>query len=268
MQLARGAALSLGCAIAGAAVWGAISVATDMRLGLLAIVVGGLAGFGMGYGNRGRGGVAAGVLAACITLVAVVASRGVVTHIAAAKYVRENAMTAREAVVEEFAAEVYAEMESSGVEMTETEEGYPPEVMVRAQRRWDALPTDEQLHRLSAAEEELRQGGQVATGVLTVIGLLFDFGLFGFVFVILAMTTAYQCGAKRLVKTESGWAEATEVLAEPAPANVEPSRGFFAAAERADDEDPLERLKRMREKSAAAGAAKREGEETAVRDAA
>lgn len=252
MSLARGTAFSFGCALVGTAAWAGISLATDMRLGLLAIVVGGLAGFGMAMGCRGKGGVGAGVLAACMCLVAVFLGRGVVSGVNSARWVAENAPQAEQVCIHEIANQVYDEFEAAGKPMTESDDEFPPEVMATAQRQWNALPTEEQQLRLNAAHDELETGKSAATGVLTVVMLVVDFGLFGFVFLALAMATAYKGGSVRAVKTEDGWQVADE---EPAPAQQPASelsgmpRGFPTGSS-VQDEDPLERLKRMRSKAA------------------
>lgn len=256
MSMARGAAYSFACAAAGSAVWAGISIAADMRLGLLGIIVGGLAGFGMGMGSRGRGGVGAGLSAAAIALVTILLSHGFVANHAAARMVEEHRVSAEEFALNNIAMDVQSEMEESGAELTESEDEFPPEVMTRAHRRWNALSEDERQQRLDEADQMQRAGSAVATGALTVVTFLVDLGLFGFVFVGLGMVTAYKIGASRASKVAVDVGQ-TEFAGAPVPtpALSPTARAHgFPMPRPEDDEDPLERLKRLRAKqSAAAG---------------
>ncbi len=59
----------------GAAVWVGVAHTTGYELTILAVVVGGSAGFGMGLGVKGRGGAPAGVLAAAAAVVCIVGAK-------------------------------------------------------------------------------------------------------------------------------------------------------------------------------------------------
>lgn len=228
-DLMRGAAASLGCAAVGAAAWAGLSLATDMRWALLAIVVGGLAGFGMGVGNRGRGGVGSGLLAAVILCVTVVLSRGVVARVNAERWMRENAVAADQVAFEALAGEVYEGLASRGFEMSdpEGEDEYPPEVMAAARRQWGAMTAAEQQQRTDAAAAQMERDGAAASGVLTAVSFFVDFGVFGWVCLGLGMGTAYKGGSVRAVKTESGWRLAAEVEEEAAQESAPTASGFW-----------------------------------------
>src|SRR5688572_3465023 len=124
MSLARGAAFSLGCAALGAAGWAAVCMATDMRLGFLAILVGGLAGFGMGLGNKARGGVGAGFLAGCVAALAIMGSRYGAIHFGVQNYLKEEAEMTPEKAVEAVGSEVEEDFMARGGEFEEEDEYY------------------------------------------------------------------------------------------------------------------------------------------------
>lgn len=199
MSLGRGAALGLCCAALGAAGWAAVSVATEMRLGFLAIIVGGLAGFGVGLGNRSRGGAEAGFLAAVLACLAILGSRYAVMHMGVREFIRVGSEVTPDVAVQEVAAQVYEEFEQSGVEFDPSmdEDEYPPVVLDEAQRRWKALSRDEQESFMQALRVHYSSQGEQRAGLLTIIAVVVDFGLFGFVWLGLGAATAYRIGCAR-----------------------------------------------------------------------
>jgi hypothetical protein len=173
-------------------------VATDLRLGFLAILVGGLAGFGMGLGTKARGGVGAGFLAGCVAALAIMGSRYGAIHFGVQNYLREQAEVTPEEAVDAVGDEVIEEFMARGVEF-EDEDEYYDAVALEAQRRWDALSPEQQQEYMAALSKHYAEesGGQEFAGVATVVMFLVDFGLFGFIWVMLGVGTAYQIGATK-----------------------------------------------------------------------
>ena len=244
MNLLRGFGVGLVLAGIGAAAWAGLSIVTEWRIGLLAIVVGALAGLGMTMGSQKRGGVAAGLLAMTAALIAIVASRAVVANVMASRVVHEHGVSTEEAAIERVAEEMYEDWTEEERVLTETENGYPVGLIAAAQKRWDRFGEDERQIRLLEAERELESGRSVATGALTLVALLVDFGLFGFVFVGMGMATAYKTGSQSEKQESAGFVDGEQVVKaeEPRP---------FIPMTAGDDEDPLEKVRRLRERAQA-----------------
>ncbi len=211
-MLGRGAFLSLVCAAIGAAGWAAISVATEMRVGFLAILVGGLAGFGMAMGNKGRGGAGAGFIAGLVACLAILGSRFAVMHMGVREFIRAGSAVTPEVAVLEVAAQVAEEFEAQGIEYDDAmyEEGYPEVVLDEAQRRWDALAPEEQESYMQALRVHYATEGNQVAGLITVIATVVDFGLFGFVWVALGAGTAFRIGCTKGDGVEGAGAERGE----------------------------------------------------------
>jgi hypothetical protein len=234
-MLGRGAFLSLVCAAIGAAGWAAISVATEMRLGFLAILVGGLAGFGMAMGNKGRGGAGAGFIAGVVACLAILGSRFAVMHMGVREFIRAGSAVTPEVAVLEVAAQVAEEFEAQGIEYDDSlyEDGYPEVVLDEAQRRWDALAPDEQESYMQALRVHYATEGNQVAGLITVIATVVDFGLFGFVWVALGAGTAYRIGCAKGEGAQGAGAESEE------------SGAFWArtaAGPKGDDDAPADPL--------------------------
>jgi hypothetical protein len=74
-SLLRGTLFSFIAAIIGAAIWTAIAAATDSEFGLVAWALGGFVGFGMALGHEDEDGTFAGIIAAFMSLVGIVAAK-------------------------------------------------------------------------------------------------------------------------------------------------------------------------------------------------
>lgn len=257
MNLLRGFGVGLVLAGIGAAIWAGISIATEWRIGLLAIMVGAMAGFGMAAGSQKRGGVAAGMLAMTAALIAIIGSRAVVANVMAGRMVEEHGVSVEEAAIQLVAEEVYEDWIEEGRGLSESEDGYSPELMAAAQKRWERFADDERQIRLLEAERELEVGRRVATGALTVVALLVDFGLFGFVFVGLGMATAYKAGSQ-------GGDEEPVQIVNGAPTTVAEEPRPFIPMTAGDDEDPLEKVRRLRERAQAEAAGRGQADQRAA----
>lgn len=237
MSLGRGFFGGLMGAAAGGAGWAAISMATDMRLGFLAIAVGGLAGFGMGVGNKARGGIGAGVLAALAAAVGILGSRYVVTHFGVQALLRGGAGVTEDIAVTEVASDIYTEWTGAGYELEfEADDEYPAAVVEEAKRRWSRLTPEEQSAYLVALAAHYHEQGQEFAGTMTAIAFLIDFGLFGFMWVGFGVATAFKIGCTRGDGSASG-----------AAGGEEPTAAFWARTastkkEAADDELPADPL--------------------------
>lgn len=74
-SLLRGTLFSFIGAMLGAVLWGGIAYLTDWSFGILAWALGGMAGYGMALGHEDNDGTLAGIIAACMSLVGIVAAK-------------------------------------------------------------------------------------------------------------------------------------------------------------------------------------------------
>jgi hypothetical protein len=201
MNLAKGFAFALACGAAGAALWVGLAAATGWELTLVAIILGGAAGFGMGMGVKGRGGAPAGVLAAVAALVCILGAKAGVAHIVAQRWIEsESQHVSEDDAREALRVTVYDEFSERGVEMSEPadEDSFPPEVWTEADRRWHAMSLQEREAYAEQLGAEWRNEAQAASGVVTVLAFVTNFGIFDLVCLGLALSTAYKGGSTRI----------------------------------------------------------------------
>lgn len=228
MNIVRGLLFSALAAAAGAGLWVGIYAATGYSIGITAIIIGGLAGFGMGTGCAGRGGVPAGVLAAIITLVAVLGARMGVAHMYAAETVAEHAAITEEDAVLALAPDIYARFADDGVDMSEPDDDqeYPPEVLAAAARRWRLMGDFEREDFLTQLAAQRSQEAAVATSVLTGLSFIFGFGIMGLVCLGLAMSTAFKIASSSPAPKQPAEGDMTVDAVGP---STGPSTGQFGA---------------------------------------
>jgi hypothetical protein len=109
-----------------------------------------------------------------------------------AKIVEEN-------VAKEFEAQGKSIHASDDVEFIDTASQYHPDAWAEGVKRWEALAPDEQAAAQAAARQEYEQAQaavqRVFTPFLFLAQLLFNFGVMGFVYCIVAGVVAYRLGS-------------------------------------------------------------------------
>lgn len=210
MSLSKGLAFSAVGALAGAVLWIVVIRLSGWSLWVLAPIVGGAAGFGMMKATQMKGGAPAGALAAVITLVAIFGAR----YFVVSEIVHEHLAMSGEEAYGVLTEEIARDMAAEGQEVFDDEGEYTNKVQRRAYDTWMEM-SEEDRHKFIAS----RQGEtDAAASVLTPLGLLFDFGIFGTICAVLAAGTAFKTGSMRLedALVEKGLAEVggAEALAE------------------------------------------------------
>lgn len=199
MGIGRGALFSAGFAIIVAAIWTAVSYASDWRLGFFACFVGGAAGFGMGLGNAGRGGRSAGLAAAAVALVAILASRYTALTMQVNDMMKEASTFTQDEAIEELAGHLALDSDDAI-----TDEGeFTPEIMTQAREQWESLSPAEQQEFLAARSIDLEEDQGAFAAGFSLIALIIDFGLFGFVWLGLGVTSAWRIGSHQLTKASA-----------------------------------------------------------------
>lgn len=199
-SLAKGLAFSLAGGAIGAAAWAAIGYFSGYEFGILAWGVGFLAGLGMALGTMGRGGVGGGVLAAVIALGAIMAGKWYAVQFTLDDYLskqRQEMVAAGPMPL--LREQVWTEFNDNDIEYTEPgdDEEFPPEVVAEADRRWAAMSGDERSAIMREAESQFDSDLQEGRGVLGVLAFVVSFGLWGLLWVGLAVTSAYKLGSAR-----------------------------------------------------------------------
>ncbi len=244
MSLVNGTLGALLGAAVGAAVWTGISWLTGWNLGILAPIVGGAAGFGMGMGNQGRGGATAGIIAAALTIAGVLASRCMLSELEYSDFADEMATISEEDAQDRLAWEVMDRMISNGETLSESDddESFPPEVESQAAQLWDQMDDQERAEFIAAMTDESRAMTDDAAGVGTFIFFLLNMGLFGWIFTALAAGTAFRIASTEIRHAQSephSW-NAPRPAALPVPVADDTGGGYFARLGRLADVDPLE----------------------------
>lgn len=261
MSLAQGTIGAAVGALVGAAVWTGLSYFTGWNLGVLAPIVGGAAGFGMGMGNKGRGGMEAGLIAAALTVAGVMASRAMLGSLEYADFTREMADVTPEDARDRLGWEIMERFEEQGVEMTwEDDDSFPIEVEHKLQDTWDVLDEDKKTEMMAAMAAETRGEMEESAVAGTFIYFLFNMGILGWIFMAMSAGCAYRIASTEVPQkahvplidgTSSTGAAAmaspsssgpARPVNRPAPATVPPESGgsFFANLGRAPERDPLE----------------------------
>lgn len=188
MSLGKGLIFATIGAALGAVVWGGICYSTDMRLWILAPIVGGAAGYGMMRGTSMKGGLPAGALAALVTIVAIFATR----HTLVSHDVEKALAIDGETIRGSLAVEVADEWAEDDIAVFDTEEGdFTAEVYNEADTRWHAMNEAEQTEYVAL----LRGESESDKAFLTPLALLFDFGIIGTLCAALSAGAAFKGGS-------------------------------------------------------------------------
>ncbi len=221
--MGRGFAFAAVGAAIGAVVWVVVIQLTGISLWILAPIVGGAAGFGMMRGTQMRGGQPAGVLAAGMTLLAILGAR----YYVAASEVNDHLTYDESEVADAIASEVADEWLDAGYEVyDDEEEDYLPAVYEEAASRWTSMSPAEQRQYVAALEQNMGEAAEV----LTPLWLLFDFGIFGTVCAFLAAGTAFKTASITLEQAliERGHASDPDEAVQVASNLRATDAGFFA----------------------------------------
>ncbi len=202
MRSLNGLVLSLVLALAGAALWFALSRIYDTwLLVILAALVGGLAGYGMALGTKAKGGAAHGLLAALTCLVACLAAKGAIAWCRAADFVDQYATVTEEDAYDHLVDQTYRALVDEGV-LHGDETSYPLAVYDTASEQWRAMTHDERQEYIAAVQLQWQNTDGAITGVASAAAFLFSWGLLDIFCVGSAVATAFKIGSKQLAESD------------------------------------------------------------------
>jgi len=208
MRTLSGFTLSLILALLGAALWVGISRVYDAwALVILACVVGGLAGYGMGVGSKMKGGAAHGLLAAVVCLIACLSAKGAIAWFRASEYVHENIVVSEEDAYDLLVEQHYAAL-TGGDDSYEDEDAYESAV-VAANDQWNSMNRREKAAHIAAVQAEWNASESALTGATSIIAFLFSWRLIDIICVCSALGTAFKIGSHHAITDEEvpAWAQ-------------------------------------------------------------
>jgi hypothetical protein len=173
----KGLAFAAAGALTGAIIWGALSMFTGWSLWLLAPVIGGAAGLGMGYGTQMRGRPSHGLGAAAFTVLAIFGARYFVESRALGTRLEQEA-------VQNMTAQIAQEMEKKDADVYNDAGEYKDEVKAKGRAAWAGVSG----HDRRAYLEALR----AQNGSPTAMGVFINFGLWGMICTALAAGAAFK----------------------------------------------------------------------------
>ena len=183
--------------VLGALIWALVVHFTGYEVGFVAWFVGIATGVGVASMSPHRD-AASGVLAGVLALVAIGAGKVSVNLIQYQEYRGEA--TSDDAMIATLADEVYEQHAEAGVDYSEwfydldesddmtPADWYPPEVWGEAQDEWMAMSEPDRDAMRAEVEEEMAQYMTVAL----IVGTLLSLGIFDFLWVFLAIGSAYK----------------------------------------------------------------------------
>jgi len=207
----------------GAAIWAAIGYFTGLEIGWIAWGIGMLVGIGvrvvgsqeiayfdktqrkMVRSSVGAEGPLAGMVAAVLAVVSVLAGKYALVHLFLAapaasleEYLEDDTMISAIAdeVVVEYESQGRAVSWPAGVNPEEAYEraDYPPEIWTAAESRWNALPEEERANLKKAQAELIGMALGNMEGAESAV-FLSSFGVFDLLWFGLAAVTAFKLGA-------------------------------------------------------------------------
>ncbi|MFM9958327.1 MAG: hypothetical protein ACKVZJ_09625 [Phycisphaerales bacterium] len=189
--------------VVGAVVWMLIACFTGYEVGIVAWLVGFLAGLGVMIGTRGSGGTRYGLLAAGIAVVCILGGKLGAVSLEIDRFEREELTVTEANVIDYISGEVASEMidagkiEDSAWEGLGADEYHPPVVVAEATRRWEAMSSDERGAFMRETTAENKAAAKEYRGIATALFFFLSFGLWGFLWLGLATVSAFKMGSAR-----------------------------------------------------------------------
>ncbi|TWU06663.1 hypothetical protein CA54_50600 [Symmachiella macrocystis] len=206
-----------GClgSLVGLGLWALMGYLIPFPLGWMAVGMGFMVGLGVRLSAGENDGVGPGVTAAVITLFSIIIAKFITAMIIAAwladLFVGVPA-DVEELSIQQIADEIVDERNDAGQDVDWPEKqplqgmgqqqdvssGYPPDIWAEAEMRWEEMPIEEQQARREEAENEQdrAEDGQEEFESAHVGDIfIFSFGLLDFIWIPIAVFTAFQLGA-------------------------------------------------------------------------
>lgn len=191
----------------GAAIWAGISYVTNYEIGWLAWGVGFLVGLGVRLGAQDWEGVAPGLLAVAVAMLAVVGGKyaAISLHLSHAMADFTMPSVSAQDIQESLAEDIVSEREENkkpvkwapgkSLDTAEILADYPQDVQKEAIKRWDDLGADEQARRISELKEGQEKLQKFLHGEVHKMAFFASFGVMDAVFFLLAAVTAFRLGS-------------------------------------------------------------------------
>ena len=204
--------------LVGAAIWAGISYGTGYEIGWIAWGVGALVGFGVTSGTKG--GTPAGMLAAVISILAIMGGKYTAVELVMNKELpRQSEMVEQvladlkndEFVVSFLADQVVVQRAARGEvipwppgvvpDEAGKQSDYPPEVWSEAISQWNQMSKeDREAYRTEIGDtirKDIEENFKTFWWEVSKEGFLRSFGALDIVFILLALATAFKIAARR-----------------------------------------------------------------------
>ena len=202
----KGLAGALAGGLVGAAAWAAIGYFSNYEIGLIAVLVGVLAGTGMKIGAGGDTGPATGGVAVAVALGAILLGKFGVVHFIVAKTAVVPQVTIE--VLKGFMYDVHAHAHldngeklnwpaGKDIETAKSRADYPPEIVAEVDTEWDSVPAAEHDAEIRTKQAEVNQRFSAMKWSVEQKAFLHSFGIFDALWAFLAVRAAYGIGSGR-----------------------------------------------------------------------
>lgn len=200
--------------LVGALVWAGISYGMGYEFALIGIAIGAMVGFGVGVGDRGQSGSIAGILAALITIGAILGGKYLAVEFilskglseAELKEIGEEAVNDHELVLSFIADEIVTERQEAGgtiawppgadSEYPSTRADYPVDIWLEAGSRWTRMSHQEQVEFRQFVRESVMDGVQTylreSRDEAARFGFMHSFSPVDAIFFLIAISVAFK----------------------------------------------------------------------------
>lgn len=204
--------------IAGAGIWAIIAALTGSEIGWVAWGIGAVVGVAVAWGSKGSS-AAGGVIAAIITIVAIVGGKFATVEIVLGKDVKDINQTTAQIIQDDdymiswIVADIIGDMTQEGMkidwpegvdpENITSKADYPTSIWATAEESWNAGSDKKKADYRKVIEKQIEANVQLYTSETRKASFLGSFGVIDIIFFVIAIGTAYKIASKADVQLES-----------------------------------------------------------------
>ncbi len=189
--------------LVGAAIWATISYYTGFEIGYAAWGIGLIVGVAVAAASEGGTGLETGVIAVVIAVASVVGGKYAASHMLIRQAMADTSVggVPNDELLISFLAEgIWSKKSEAGLEIEwsedmsadlgDVEADFPPEIWSEAVANWHAMTIDEQ----ETMREQFTFDAELMSANFTLQDFKNSFGVFDWIFFLLAAATAFQIG--------------------------------------------------------------------------
>ncbi|MFA6046490.1 MAG: hypothetical protein WC718_16010 [Phycisphaerales bacterium] len=190
--------------VLGAAIWAAIGYFANFELGLIAVLVGAMAGIGMKLGAGPDTSPATGGVAVVVALCGILLGKFGVIHFIVASKVHPPQVTyemLKEGMFDDHARDHIAKGEALNwpagmdIDSAESRTDYPPEIVAEVDAEWETVPAAQHDEQVRISQAKLDSNLAAIKWSVEQKAFLHSFGVFDALWAFLAIRAAYGLGS-------------------------------------------------------------------------